>query len=138
MWKEKNSVVQRRLGPFIRSSARGTMRHGSPSYFKDKVIVDCASGSGMHTKWMSEYGAKHVIALELSNSVDGIMRENLRGLDHVDVIQCSIDAPPIRPGSINGLVICNAAIQHTPPSNAPPMHSGVSSAQAASYPLAAI
>src|SRR5712691_1374457 len=87
---------------------------GSPSYFKDKVIVDCAAGSGMHTKWMSEYGAKHVIALELSNSVDGIMRENLRGLDNIDVIQCSIDAPPIRTGSINGLVICNAAIQHTP------------------------
>jgi uncharacterized protein YbaR (Trm112 family) len=87
---------------------------GSPSYFKDKVIIDCAAGSGMHAKWMSEYGAKHVIALELSNSVDGIMRENLRGLDNVDVIQCSIDAPPIRTGSINGLVICNAAIQHTP------------------------
>src|SRR5450759_2910342 len=29
---------------------------GSPEYFRDKLIVDCAAGSGMHTKWMSEYG----------------------------------------------------------------------------------
>lgn len=87
---------------------------GSPDYFKKKLVVDCAAGSGMHAKWMSEYGASHVIALELSDCVDGVTRENLRGVDNVDVIQCSIDAPPIKPNSINGLVICNAAIQHTP------------------------
>jgi SAM-dependent methyltransferase len=87
---------------------------GSPDYFKNKLVVDCATGSGMHAKWMSEYGASHVIALELSDCVDGVTRENLRGVDNVDVIQCSIDAPPIKPNSINGLVICNAAIQHTP------------------------
>jgi uncharacterized protein YbaR (Trm112 family) len=87
---------------------------GSPEYFRDKLIVDCAAGSGMHTKWMSEYGARHVIALELSDSVDGVMRDNLIGIRNVDVVQCSIDAPPIRPGSISGVVICNAAIQHTP------------------------
>jgi hypothetical protein len=68
----------------------------------------------MHTKWMSEYGASHVIALELSHSVDRVMQENLRGIDNVDIVQCSIDAPPIKAHSINGLVICNAAIQHTP------------------------
>lgn len=87
---------------------------GSPEYFKNKLVVDCGAGSGMHAKWMSEYGASNVIALELSDCVDGIMRENLRGIDNVDVIQCSIDAHPIRGNSINGLVICNAVIQHTP------------------------
>jgi hypothetical protein len=30
------------------------------------------------------------------------------------LVQCSIDSPPIKPHSIDGLVICNAAIQHTP------------------------
>jgi uncharacterized protein YbaR (Trm112 family)/ubiquinone/menaquinone biosynthesis C-methylase UbiE len=86
---------------------------GSPDYFKGKLVVDCAAGSGMHARWMSEFGAEHVIALELSDCVDGVMRENLRGIENVDVIQCSIDVPPIKPHSINGLVICNAAIQHT-------------------------
>lgn len=87
---------------------------GSPEYFRGKLIVDCAAGSCMHARWMSEYGAEHIIALELSNSVDGIVQENLRGIDNVDVVQCSIDAHPIKPNVINGLVICNAAIQHTP------------------------
>ena len=97
---------------WIKHIAQGAF--GSTDYFKRKLIVDCAAGSGMHTKWMSEYGASHVIALELSHSVDGVMQENLKGIDNVDVVQCSIDAPPIKPHSINGLVVCNAAIQHTP------------------------
>lgn len=87
---------------------------GGPDYFRDKIIVDAAAGSGMHSKWMLEAGARHVIALELSDSVDGVMKENMRGVKNFDAIQCTIDAPPIKPGSIDGLVICNAAIQHTP------------------------
>ena len=97
---------------WIKHIAEGAF--GSTDYFRDKLIVDCAAGSGMHTKWMSEYGASHVIALELSHSVDGVMQENLRGIGNVDIVQCSIDMPPIKPHSINGLVICNAAVQHTP------------------------
>jgi uncharacterized protein YbaR (Trm112 family) len=87
---------------------------GGLDYFKDKVIVDAAAGSGMHSKWMLEAGARHVIALELSDSIDGVMKENMRGVKNFDVIQCSIDAPPIKRNVIDGLVICNAAIQHTP------------------------
>lgn len=87
---------------------------GSPDYFKGKIIVDAAAGSGMHSRWMSEAGADYVIALELSHSVDDIVQRNLRDTPNVDVVQCSIDAPPIKRGSISGLVYCNAAIQHTP------------------------
>lgn len=99
---------------WIKHIAEGAF--GSTDYLRDKPIIDCATGSrssGMHTKWTSEYGAYHVIALELSHSVDGVMQENLRGIGNVDIVQCSIDMPPIKPHSINGLVICNAAIQHT-------------------------
>lgn len=87
---------------------------GSPDYFKNKLIVDCAAGSCMHARWMAEQGARHVIALELSNSVDTIAQENTRGVGNIDIIQCSIDAHPIKSGVIDGLIICNAAIQHTP------------------------
>lgn len=87
---------------------------GSLGYFAGKTIVDCGAGSGMQTKWMAEAGAKRVIALELSHSVDGVMKSNLQGLDNVDIIQCSIDAPPIKPQSIDGIVICHNVIQHTP------------------------
>lgn len=87
---------------------------GSLDAFRGKVVVDAGAGSGMQTRWMREAGAAKVIALELSHSVDGIMRENLRGLDGVDVVQCSIDRPPIRDGAIDGMVICHNVIQHTP------------------------
>jgi uncharacterized protein YbaR (Trm112 family)/ubiquinone/menaquinone biosynthesis C-methylase UbiE len=87
---------------------------GSPDGFKRKVIVDCGAGSGMQSLWMSQAGADYVISLELSHSVDGIMRKNLSVADNVDVVQCSIDAPPLKDASINGIVICHNVIQHTP------------------------
>ncbi|MBI3807279.1 MAG: methyltransferase domain-containing protein, partial [Nitrospirae bacterium] len=80
---------------------------GSLDVFRGKVIVDAGAGSGMQTRWMREAGAAKVIALELSHSVDGIMKENLRGLDGVDIVQCSIDRPPIRDGVISGIAICH-------------------------------
>jgi len=51
--------------------------------------------------------------MELSHSVDDIVDLNLRGLKNVDVIQCSIDAPPLKDCSINGIVYCHNVIQHT-------------------------
>ena len=87
---------------------------GSPEVFKGKVIVDAGGGSGAQSKWFAEYGAKHVILMELSHSVDQVVKSNLIGLRNVDVIQCSIDAPPIRDCSIDGIVYCHNVIQHTP------------------------
>jgi 2-polyprenyl-3-methyl-5-hydroxy-6-metoxy-1,4-benzoquinol methylase len=87
---------------------------GSTDIFKDKVIVDCGGGSGAQSKWFAEYGAKHVIMLELSHTVDGVARKNLAGLSNVDIVQCSIDAPPLESRAIDGIVYCCNVIQHTP------------------------
>jgi len=88
---------------------------GNTAVFAGKVIVDCGGGSGAQTTWMLESGAKHVIMLELSHSVDGIAKENIKkkGFKNVDIIQCSIDHPPLLPGTITGIVICHNVIQHT-------------------------
>ena len=68
----------------------------------------------MQSKWIYEAGAKHVISLELSHSVDQVMINNLKGLFKcIDIIQCSIDAPPIKFNSIDGIVYCHNVIQHT-------------------------
>ena len=76
-----------------------TNTFGDVSHFVDKLIVDAGAGSGAQTKWMLEAGAAHVIALELSHSVDGVMLRNLADEDRTrfDIIQCSIDAPPPSP-----------------------------------------
>lgn len=87
---------------------------GNPEVFRGRLIVDAGGGAGRQTRWFLEHGAKHVILLELSHAVDGIVRRNLGGFSNVDVIQCSIDAPPLRDGSIDGLVYCHNVIQHTP------------------------
>jgi uncharacterized protein YbaR (Trm112 family)/ubiquinone/menaquinone biosynthesis C-methylase UbiE len=89
---------------------------GSRAAFAGKTIVDAGGGSGAQTKWMLESGAKHVILLELSNSVDDVVKRNLVSADprHYDVIQCSIDQPPLRALSIDGIVLCHNVIQHTP------------------------
>jgi ubiquinone/menaquinone biosynthesis C-methylase UbiE len=89
---------------------------GSTAVFKDKIVVDAGGGSGAQTLWILESGAKHVIMMDLSHSVDDVVQRNLKpsGFLNYDVIQCSIDAPPIRPQSVNGIVICHNVIQHTP------------------------
>jgi len=87
---------------------------GSTDVFKRKVIVDAGGGSGAQTKWFSEYGAEHVIMMDLSHSVDDVAKRNLSGLKNVDVIQCSIDAPPLKDQVIDGIVYCHNVIQHTP------------------------
>jgi len=87
---------------------------GTTDAFQGKLIVDAGGGSGSQTKWFAEYGASHVIMMDLSHSVDGVVRHNLAELKNVDVIQCSIDAPPLRDKSINGIVYCHNVIQHTP------------------------
>ena len=86
---------------------------GSADVFRDKVILDAGGGSGIQSRWMSEAGARHVICLELSHSVDGVMKENLRGFNNVDLVQGSIDHPPIKDEAVSGIVICHNVIQHT-------------------------
>lgn len=55
-----------------------------------------------------------MIMMDLSHSVDNVVKHNLVGLKNVDVIQCSIDAPPLRDQCIDGIVYCHNVIQHTP------------------------
>lgn len=99
---------------WLQHTVRNTF--GSAEVFSGKVIVDAGGGSGAQTLWMLEAGAQHVFLLDLSASVDDVVRRNLgpSGFRNYDVIQCSIDAPPIRERSIGGLVICHNVIQHTP------------------------
>jgi len=52
--------------------------------------------------------------IDLSHAVDDVVRRNLSGFENVDIIQASIDSPPLRDGSIGGIVYCHNVIQHTP------------------------
>lgn len=89
---------------------------GSADVFKNKFIVDAGGGSGAQTLWMLESGARRVVMLDLSETVDDVVQRNLgpSGFKNYDVIQCSIDSPPLKPASVDGMVYCHNVIQHTP------------------------
>ena len=86
---------------------------GSPDVFRGKLVIDAGAGAGMQSVWMAEYGARRVLSLELSHSIDGALMNNVSGVREIDAIQCSIDAPPLRP-EIADIVYCHNVIQHTP------------------------
>lgn len=88
---------------------------GSPDVFRGKLVIDAGAGSGAQAVWMLESGASYVVLLEMSHAVDGVILANLRrsGFTNWDVVQCSIDHPPLRE-QIADLVICHNVIQHTP------------------------
>ena len=88
---------------------------GTVDAFRGKTIVDAGGGSGAQSLWMLESGATRVIMLELSHSVDDVVASNIDSelWKNFDVIQCSIDQPPLKRGSIDGIVICHNVIQHT-------------------------
>ena len=89
---------------------------GSVDAFRGKVIVDAGGGSGAQSMWFLESGAEYVILLELSHSVDDVVTRNIdtHKWKNFDVVQCSIDQPPIKDESISGFVYCHNVIQHTP------------------------
>lgn len=91
-----------------------TNTFGSTDVFRGKLIVDAGGGSGAQTRWFLEYGARHVVLIDLSHAVDGVIRKNLEGFSNVDVVQASIDAPPLKDESVDGIVYCHNVIQHTP------------------------
>ncbi|MAI08247.1 MAG: hypothetical protein CMF61_04725 [Magnetococcales bacterium] len=85
---------------------------GRDTIFKDKVVIDCGGGSGYQGLWMLEKGAKHVIHIECSRAVDGVVRECMEESPHIDIIQCTLDELPFKAESFDGLIICNDTLRH--------------------------
>lgn len=87
---------------------------GGDDVFKDKVVIDCGGGSGYQGLWMLEKGAKHVIHIESSRAVDGVVRECMEQSPHIDIVQCTLDKLPFEMESFDGMIICNDALRHCP------------------------
>jgi len=66
-----------------------------PDFFKDKLVLDAGCGIGRHAYFAARYGARDVIAMDLSDAVETAFR-NLGALPHAHVIQADILAPPFR------------------------------------------
>jgi SAM-dependent methyltransferase len=64
-------------------------------FFRDKIVLDGGCGKGRHAYLSSQFGAKDVIAVDLSDAVDAAYA-NTRSLPNVHVIQADLFALPFR------------------------------------------
>jgi SAM-dependent methyltransferase/uncharacterized protein YbaR (Trm112 family) len=67
-----------------------------PSSFRDQVVLEGGCGKGRHTALVAEFGARAVLAIDLSDAVDAAFT-NTRHLANVHVIQADLTRPPVRP-----------------------------------------
>ena len=64
-----------------------------PDFFRDKVILDAGCGKGRHAELSARFGAREVIAVDLSDAVEAAYA-NTRNLPNVHVVQGDIYSLP--------------------------------------------
>ncbi len=68
----------------------------TPDFFAGKVVLDAGCGKGRHACLAAQFGAREVIAVDLSQAVEAAYA-NTRGLPNVHVVQADIYALPFLP-----------------------------------------
>lgn len=71
------------------------LRPVTADFFKGKVVLEGGCGKGRHTALAAEFGAKDVVAIDLSDAVDAAFA-NTRHFDNVHIIQADLNNPPVR------------------------------------------
>jgi SAM-dependent methyltransferase len=66
-----------------------------PAFFQDKVVLDAGCGIGRHTYYAAQYGARDVVAMDLSAAVETAYL-NTGAMSNVHVVQGDINRPPFR------------------------------------------
>jgi len=64
-------------------------------FFNNKLVLDVGCGKGRHVYFSAKFGAKEVVGIDLSESVD-IAYQNLKDLDNAHIIQADIYFLPFR------------------------------------------
>lgn len=82
-----------------------------PDFFLGKRVLDAGCGQGMHARFAAEFGARQVVAFDLSPAVE-VARQNVEGYPEVHVVQADIYYLPFRPGF--DYVYCIGVLQHLP------------------------
>src|SRR5207249_4131866 len=66
-----------------------------PDFFRDKLVLDAGCGNGRHALYAARYGARDVVALDLSQAVDTAYA-NIGSMPNVHVVQGDINHPPFK------------------------------------------
>ena len=87
-----------------------------PEFFADKDVLDAGCGTGRHSRLAASYGARSLVALDLSSAVDTASRV-LETFDNVGVVQGDLLRPPFRGPEERGgfdLVYSIGVLHHLP------------------------
>ena len=72
-----------------------------PDFFQDKVVLDAGCGNGRHAFHAARYGAREVVAMDLSDAVEAAYA-NVGRLDNAHVVQGDLHQPPFRSAAGGG------------------------------------
>jgi SAM-dependent methyltransferase len=64
-------------------------------FFADKVVLEGGCGKGRHTKRVSQWGARDIVAVDLSDAVE-VAFASTRGMENAHVVQADIYHLPLR------------------------------------------
>lgn len=64
-------------------------------FFQDKVVLDAGCGIGRHTYYAARYGARDVVAMDLSAAVETAYA-NTGSMPNVHIVQGDINRPPFK------------------------------------------
>lgn len=64
-------------------------------FFPGKAVLEGGCGKGRHTALAAAFGAKDVVAMDLSDAVESAFT-NTRQLENVHIIQADLNNPPVR------------------------------------------
>jgi SAM-dependent methyltransferase len=83
------------LHPEYREQFLDWIKPIEPVFFRDKVVLDAGCGIGRHAYFACQFGARDVIAMDLSEAVETAY-QNIGNLPQAHVIQADIYAAPFR------------------------------------------
>jgi SAM-dependent methyltransferase/uncharacterized protein YbaR (Trm112 family) len=89
-WTRYSELAERYRQQFL-----DWIRPVTPEFFRNRLVLEGGCGKGRHTALAAEFGARGVVALDLSAAVDTAFA-NTRHLENVHIVQADIHRPPVK------------------------------------------
>lgn len=101
-----------RLAEYYREQFLDWIAPIAPAFFPGKTVLDAGCGKGRHLVWVSQFGAREVIGVDLSEAIE-IAYRHTKHLPNVHVIQADLLELPLKKESFD-YVYSVGVIHHLP------------------------